>query len=146
MDFALKSKLRPGGFLLHRPIFAGNSRFTGISQLRAGKTRSKRPRSHWLSTVHLLPYMWASFYPLDPSRYLSSFSRWRPKTDIGVHSTISDFFGVQSKILCALTKCSTNRRQISMIWEFLRLCLPCKQVGKLVILNAFKYIKNVLEI
>ena len=33
-----------------------------------------------LSTVHLLPYMWTSFYPLDPSRYLFSFSRWRPKT------------------------------------------------------------------
>ena len=31
-------------------------------------------------TVHLLPYMWASFHPLDPSRYLSSFSSWRPKT------------------------------------------------------------------
>ena len=49
-------------------------------QLWAGKTRSKRPRSHSLSTVHLLPYMWASFYPLDPSRYLFSFSSWRPKT------------------------------------------------------------------
>ena len=79
-DLALKSKLRLGGFLLHLPIFDGNSRFTGISQLRAGKTRSKRPRSHCLSTVHLLPYMWASFYPLDPSRYLSSFPSWRPKT------------------------------------------------------------------
>ena len=79
-DFALKSKLWPPKFLEHRPIFAGNSRSTGISQLQAGKTRSKRPRSHWLSTVHLLPYMWASFYPLDPSRYLSSFSSWRPKT------------------------------------------------------------------
>ena len=79
-DLALKSKLRPGGFLQHLPIFAGNSRSTGISQLRAGKTRSKRPRSHWLSTMHLLPYMWASFYPLDPSRYLFSFSSWRPKT------------------------------------------------------------------
>merc|ERR1711873_172263 len=45
-DFALKSKLRPAKFLLHLPIFAGNSHFTGISQLRAGKTRSKRPRSH----------------------------------------------------------------------------------------------------
>ena len=66
--------------MLHFPILAGNSRSTGISQLRAGKTRSKRPRSHCLSTVHLLPYMWASFYPLDPSRYLSSFSSWRPKT------------------------------------------------------------------
>ena len=79
-DFALKSKLRPANFLLHRPIFAGNSRSTGISQLRAGKTRSKRPRSHWLSTVHLLPYMWASFYPLNPSRYLSSFLSCKPKT------------------------------------------------------------------
>ena len=79
-DFPLWSKMWPNNFSLHRPIFAGNSRFTGISQLRAGKTRSKRPRSHWLSTVHLLPYMWASFYPLDPSRYLSSFSSWRPKT------------------------------------------------------------------
>merc|ERR1711973_962742 len=69
-DFALKSKLRPAKFLEHLPIFAGNSHFTGISQLRAGKTRSKRPRSHCLSTVHLLPYMWASFYPLDPSRYI----------------------------------------------------------------------------
>ena len=65
--------------LQHLPIFAGNSHFTGISQLRAGKTRSKRPRSHCLSTVHLLPYMWASFCSLDPSRYLSSFSSWRPK-------------------------------------------------------------------
>ena len=33
-----KSKLRPGGFLEHRPIFAGNSRSTDISQLRVGKT------------------------------------------------------------------------------------------------------------
>ena len=72
-NFALK-------FLEHRPIFAGNLRSTGISQLQRGKTRSKRPRSHCLSTVHLLPYMWASFYPLDPSRYLSSFSSWRPKS------------------------------------------------------------------
>ena len=40
-DFALKSKLWPLGFSLHRPIFAGNSHFTGISQLRAGKTGSK---------------------------------------------------------------------------------------------------------
>ena len=55
-DFALNSKLWPGGFLLHLPIFAGNSRSTSISQLRAGKTRSKRPRSHFLSTGHLLPY------------------------------------------------------------------------------------------
>ena len=42
--------------------------------------QAKRPRSHCLSTMHLLPYMWASFYPLDPSRYLFSFSSWRPKT------------------------------------------------------------------
>ena len=70
------SKLWPANFLEHLPIFAGNSRSTGISQLRAGKTRSKRPRSHCLSTGHLLPYMWASFHPLDPSRYLSSFSSW----------------------------------------------------------------------
>ena len=54
-DFALKSRLRPANFLQHLPIFAGNSRFTGISQLRAGKTRSKRPRSHCLSTGHFLP-------------------------------------------------------------------------------------------
>ena len=39
------------------PNFSGNSRSTGISQFRAGKTRSKRPRSHFLSTGHLLPYM-----------------------------------------------------------------------------------------
>merc|ERR1712163_40567 len=44
------------------------------------KTRSKRPRSHCLSTRHLLPYMWASFYPWDPYQYLFSFSTWRPKT------------------------------------------------------------------
>ena len=65
---------------LHCSSFAGNSRSTGISQLQAGKTLSKRPCSHFLSTGHLLPYMWASFYPLDPSRYLSSFSSWRPKS------------------------------------------------------------------
>merc|ERR1712012_461475 len=40
-DFALKSKLRPAKFLEHLPIFAGNSHFTGISQLWAGKTGSK---------------------------------------------------------------------------------------------------------
>ena len=79
-NLALKSKLRPAKFSLHCPIFAGNSRSTCISQLQAGKTRSKRLRSHCLSTGHLLPYMWASFYPLDPSRYLSSFSSCRPKT------------------------------------------------------------------
>ena len=64
----------------HRPHFVGNSHSTGISQLRAGKTQSKRPRSHCLSTMHLLPYMWASFYSLDPSRYLSLFLSWRLKT------------------------------------------------------------------
>ena len=52
-DFALRSKLWPNNFSEHRPIFAGNSRSTGISQLRAGKTRSKRPRSHCLSTLHI---------------------------------------------------------------------------------------------
>ena len=62
-DFALRSKLWPNNSVIHRPNFAGNLPSTGISQLRAGKTRSKRPRSHWLSTVHFLPYMWASFYP-----------------------------------------------------------------------------------
>ena len=67
-DFALNSKLWPPSFFQHLPIFAGNSRSTDISQLRAGKTRSKRPRSHCLSTMHLLPYMWAPCYPLDPSR------------------------------------------------------------------------------
>ena len=36
-----REKKSPGGLLLHRPIFAGNSHFTGISQLRAGKTGSK---------------------------------------------------------------------------------------------------------
>ena len=42
-DFALKSKLWALGFLEHLPIFAGNSRSSGISQIRAGKTRSERP-------------------------------------------------------------------------------------------------------
>ena len=79
-DFALWSKLWPNNFSEHRPIFAGNSRLTGISQLGAGKTRSKRPHSHCLSTGHLLANMWASFHPLDPSLYLSSFSSWRPKS------------------------------------------------------------------
>ena len=44
--YSQESKLRPCNSLLNRPILAGNSRSTGISQLRAGKTRSKRPRSH----------------------------------------------------------------------------------------------------
>ena len=55
-DFALWSKLWPANFWLHRPIFAGNSRSTRISQLRAGKTRSKRSHTHFLSTGHLLPH------------------------------------------------------------------------------------------
>ena len=41
-DFALRSKLWTNNFSLHRPTFAGNSCSSGISQLRAGKTRSKR--------------------------------------------------------------------------------------------------------
>ena len=88
-DFALRSKLWPNNFSLHRPIFARNSRSTGISKLRAGKTRSKRPRSHCLSKGHLFPYMWASFYPEDPSRYLSSFSSWRPKTLKGLYESFA---------------------------------------------------------
>ena len=47
-DFALKSKLWPWYFFQHRPTFAGNSRSTGISQLWAGKTQSKRPRVQFL--------------------------------------------------------------------------------------------------
>ena len=46
-DFALKSKLRPAKFSLHHPSFAGNSRSTDIPQLQAGKTLSKRARSHF---------------------------------------------------------------------------------------------------
>ena len=34
--------MQPKGFAEHRPIFAGNSRSTGISQLWAGKTGSKK--------------------------------------------------------------------------------------------------------
>ena len=50
-DFALRSKLWPNNFSLHHPIFAGNSRFTGISQLRAGKTQSKQPRSNCMTYI-----------------------------------------------------------------------------------------------
>ena len=96
-DFALKSKLRPAKFLQHLPIFAGNSRFTGVSQLRAGKTGSKGPRSHCLSTGHLLPYMWASFHPLELTRYLCSFSRWRPKSKNIQFFTIFHFNLVKKK-------------------------------------------------
>ena len=44
-----------GFFNVHKKIlsggFAGNSRFTVISQLRAGKTQSKRPRSHCMTYI-----------------------------------------------------------------------------------------------
>ena len=47
--FALRWKLWPANSLLHHPIFDGNSRSTGISQLRSGKTRSKNALSHFSS-------------------------------------------------------------------------------------------------
>ena len=53
-----------------------------VHSLHRLRSRSKRPRSHCLSTGHLLPYMWSSFHPLDPSRYLSSFSSILPPLSI----------------------------------------------------------------
>ena len=61
-------------FLLSTRVLPASPNF---GQAKHGQNR---PRSHCLSSVHLLPYMWASFYPLDPSRYLSSFLSWRQKT------------------------------------------------------------------
>ena len=44
------------------------------------KHGTKQPRSHlFVNRAIFCPYMWASFHLLDPSRYLSSFSSWRPK-------------------------------------------------------------------
>ena len=48
------------------PSFAGNSRSTSISQLRAGKTRSKRARSHFSSKRRLFPYIYRPFHLLWP--------------------------------------------------------------------------------
>ena len=78
-DFALRSKLWPNNFGKHRPIFAGNSRSTGISQLQAGKTRSKRARSHF-SAKGVCSLMYNGLITINgPSKYLSSFSSWSPK-------------------------------------------------------------------
>ena len=65
-DFALQSKLLPNNFSLHCLIFAGNSRSTGISQLGAGKTGSKRARSHFLPKMRLFPYVYQPFHLLWP--------------------------------------------------------------------------------
>ena len=60
-DFALESKLWPGGFFQHRPNFAGSLRSTSISQLWSVKTRSKRPRIQFLPKRQciaiILPFM-----------------------------------------------------------------------------------------
>ena len=76
-DFALNSKLRPGGFLLHLPIFTGNSRSTGIYQLWAQKTRSKRARCHFSPVCS--PMYNGVFTFSCQSQYLSSFLSWRPQ-------------------------------------------------------------------
>ena len=59
---------------------AGNSRSTGISQLRAGKTLSKKARSHFLSQRRFSPMYTglSSFY--GPSQYFSSYLSWRLKS------------------------------------------------------------------
>ena len=76
-DFALNSKLRPGGFLLHLPIFTGNSRSTGIDQLWARKTRSKRARCHFSPVCS--PMYNGVFTFSCQSQYFSSFLSWRPQ-------------------------------------------------------------------
>ena len=65
-DFALKSKLWHANSLLHCSSFAGNSRSTGISQLRASKTRSKRTCSHFSLKKRLFPYVHRPFHLLWP--------------------------------------------------------------------------------
>ena len=52
--------------MLHCPNFAGSSRSTGISQLRAGKTLSKRARSHFSSTRRLFPYVYRPSHLFRP--------------------------------------------------------------------------------
>ena len=61
-------------------VNAGNSRSTGISQLRAGKTLSKKARSHFLSQRRFSPMYTglSSFY--GPSQYFSSYLSWRLKS------------------------------------------------------------------
>ena len=43
--------------MLHRPNFAGNSRSSGTSQLRTGKTGAKRPVSHFLPKRRWILYV-----------------------------------------------------------------------------------------
>ena len=69
----------PANFEEPHPNFAGNSRSNGISQLQAGKTLSKRARSHFLPKGVCSPMYFSIFTFYGPPQYLSWFSSWRPK-------------------------------------------------------------------
>ena len=80
--FCSKVKIVTAQLFATPPYFCWQLAFYRHLPTSTGKTRSKRPRSHCLSTGHLLPYMWSSFHPLDPSRYLSSFSSILPPSSL----------------------------------------------------------------
>ena len=53
----------PWQFLVSlRPNFACSSRFSSASQLRAGKTQSKRSCSHFSPKRHLFPFIYPAFH------------------------------------------------------------------------------------
>ena len=52
--------------MAYNVIFGGNLRSTGISQLRAGKTLSKKGRNLFLSQRRLFPYLYRPFQLLWP--------------------------------------------------------------------------------
>ena len=69
-DFALKSKLWPGGFFQHCPNFAGNSLSTGISQLRAGKNGQKGPAATFRPKGVCPPIYTGLLWPITTSLFV----------------------------------------------------------------------------
>ena len=62
------------------PIFANRSHLVAHSQLRATKTRSKLPHSHFRPKGVCSPMYTRLFTSYGPSQYLSSFPNWRQKS------------------------------------------------------------------
>ena len=63
---------------IHSGGFAGNSRFTVISQLRAGKTQSKRPRSHCMTYIFGKLWQPAINWPIRKSFQSGLHKLWYP--------------------------------------------------------------------
>ena len=99
--------------MLHCPIFAGNSRSSGISQFRAGKTRSK---STFRRKGVCSPMYNGLFTFYGPSQYLSSFSSWRLKRKKFPFFTKFYFNSISKKISLLRPQFWCHRPSQQLVW------------------------------